>query len=114
MFILRSDTQILILLLYVDDIILKGSASSLLYSFIAILSCQFAMKDMGDIHYFLGVRVSRSSAGWFLSQQKYTSHLLQKFHLHTYKHVCTPVVARASLTFLDGELLAKCTKSEAR
>lgn len=52
MFIYRSGPYILILLLYVDDIIVTGSASSLIYSFINRLSHEFAMKDLGDLHFF--------------------------------------------------------------
>nr|XP_033512620.1 cell division control protein 2 homolog A-like isoform X4 [Nicotiana tomentosiformis] len=44
---------------------------------------QFAMKDLGDLHYFLGVQVVRSSGGLHLSQQKYISDMLLKFHMHT-------------------------------
>jgi len=45
----------MILLLYVDDIILTKSPTSLLHSFIDILSRQFAMKDLGDLHYFSAI-----------------------------------------------------------
>jgi len=43
------------------------SLVALLFSFISTLSKQFAMKDLGDLHYFLGVQVTRSSLGLFLS-----------------------------------------------
>ena len=83
MFVLYTGSHILILLLYVDDIILTGSSITLRHSFICILSNQLAMKDLGDIHYLLGIQVTRTPAGIFLSQQKYVVHLLHKFHLHT-------------------------------
>ena len=52
MFILRSDLHTIILLLYVDDIALTGSFIYLLQSFVDLLSCQFAIKDLRDLHYF--------------------------------------------------------------
>ena len=55
MFILLTTTHILILLLYVDDIMLTGSSSSLLFSFITLLTRQFAMNDPSDIHHLLDV-----------------------------------------------------------
>lgn len=69
MFMYRSGSHILILLLYVDDIILTRSSPTLLHSFIARLSGQFAMEDFGDLRYFLGVQVVRTPDSLFLSQQ---------------------------------------------
>ena len=106
MFVLCTGSHILILLLYVDDIILTGSSTTLLHSFISTLSNQFAMKDLGDLHYFLGLQVTRTPAGIFLSQQKYVADLLHKFHLHTTKPVTTPSVAWTTLSLTDGKLLA--------
>lgn len=58
-----SSSHVLILLLYVDDIILTCSYNSLLDQFISSLSHQFAMKDLGNLHYFLGIQAVRSSNG---------------------------------------------------
>ena len=66
MFVFRSSIGIMILLVYVDDIILTGSSSSLLHSFIRVLSQQFAMKDLGELHYFLGIEAKRTSTGLHL------------------------------------------------
>ncbi|XP_057247431.1 uncharacterized mitochondrial protein AtMg00810-like [Beta vulgaris subsp. vulgaris] len=64
------------------------------------------MKDLGDLHCFLGVQVLRTDAsGLFLSQNKYVSDLLRKFPLHIVKPVTTPVVSRVTLSMFDGELL---------
>ncbi|CAL2256343.1 unnamed protein product [Prunus armeniaca] len=40
------------------------------------LSQEFEMKDLGDLKYFLGIEVSRSHGGIFLSQRKYALDLL--------------------------------------
>lgn len=55
MFIYNYQGQVIILLLYVVDIVLTGNSLPTLHSFIALLSRQFAMKDLGHLHYFLGV-----------------------------------------------------------
>ncbi|KAL9285967.1 putative reverse transcriptase, RNA-dependent DNA polymerase [Arabidopsis thaliana] len=51
------------LLLYVDDIGLTASSSTLLQAIISSLSAAFEMTDLGDIHYFLGIAIKRNSSG---------------------------------------------------
>lgn len=45
------------LLLYVDGIILMASSQGLLQKIIQRLKGEFAMTDMGDLHFFLGINV---------------------------------------------------------
>lgn len=58
------------LLLYVDDIVLTGSHSSILQHFIASLGKVFDLKDLGTLNYFLGIQVQTTSSGIHLSQAK--------------------------------------------
>jgi hypothetical protein len=55
----------------VDDIILTASSSELLHSITSRLCAEFAMTDLGDLSYFLGIFVTRSADGLHLSQQQY-------------------------------------------
>jgi len=77
LFILREGTSLAYLLLYVDDIVLTASSSALLQRIMARLSSEFAMTDLGALH-FLGIAVTRSSDGLFLSQRQYAVELLQR------------------------------------
>jgi len=52
----------------VDDIVLTASSASLLKQIIGALQREFAMTDMGPLHHFLGISVTRSASGLFLSQ----------------------------------------------
>ncbi|CAH9057687.1 unnamed protein product [Cuscuta epithymum] len=110
MFVYRSPSHTVYILLYVDDILITGSSSSFVMFVIHTLSRQFAMKDLGDIHYFLGIQARRTSTGLFLSQAKYISDLLHRFHLHTVKPVRTPLPSRTTLSLTDGELLSDATE----
>jgi len=93
MFVCHHRSYIFSLLLYVDDMLLSGYNLTLIHKFIATLSTQFAMKDIIDIYYFLGVQLGCASIGPFLSQNKYTSDVLKKIHFHTHKSVHTPCVS---------------------
>jgi hypothetical protein len=55
MFVLHSPHGSLILLLYVDDIILTGSNPCMLTNFVRILGTEFAVSNLGDMHFFLGI-----------------------------------------------------------
>jgi histone deacetylase 1/2 len=55
------------LLVYVDDIILVSSSSSAATRLIQNLRSEFAVKDLGPLHYFLGIEVSPLSTGLVLT-----------------------------------------------
>ena len=51
------------------------------------------MKDLGLMHYFLGLEVWQRSNKIFLSQGKYTVHVLRRFGMMDYKSMATLMVA---------------------
>ncbi|CAL2254196.1 unnamed protein product [Prunus armeniaca] len=55
------------------------------------LSKEFEMKDLGTLKYFLGIEVSRSQQGIFLSQRKYVMDLLTETGMLGCKPVNTPM-----------------------
>jgi hypothetical protein len=78
LFILRRGPDNAYLLLYVDDIVPTASSSGLLRRIIFCLQQEFAMKDLGALHHFLGVTVERRPQGMFLHQRQYTVDLLER------------------------------------
>ena len=59
------------LLVYVDDIILVSSSVSAADRLVLSLGKDFAVKELGQLHYFLGLEVTHDATGLNLSQQKY-------------------------------------------
>lgn len=59
----------------VDDILLAGDDLDEVTSLKIYLDDKFKIKDLGDIHYFLKLEVSRSSRGFLINQHKYTKKL---------------------------------------
>lgn len=51
------------LLVYVDDLILTGNDELAITSFISRLNREFAIKDLGDLNYFLGLEVAYTENG---------------------------------------------------
>lgn len=81
----------ILLLLYVDDMIITGSDSVGISELKRSLQSNFEMKDLGDLHYFLGLEVTRDSSGIYLCQSKYTSDLLMRSGITDTKLSSTPL-----------------------
>lgn len=73
LFVYHRDSATTYLLLHVDDIILTASSSKLLRTIIDALGVEFDMSDFGSLHYFLGISVTRSFSGMFLSEENYAA-----------------------------------------
>jgi histone deacetylase 1/2 len=78
------------LLVYVHDIILISSSDAAAGRLVSALCGDFAVKDLGALHYFLGLEVSWSSAGLTLTQHKYSLDLLHRAGMLKCKHAITP------------------------
>ena len=75
--LLKQGNKNLFVLVYVDDIIITSNdvvATSNLKQYLHNTS---SIKDLGDLRYFLGIEVSRSSKDIFLCQRKYILDILQ-------------------------------------
>jgi hypothetical protein len=51
------------LLVYVDDIILISSSTSAADALVRALGADFAVKDLGKLHFFLGLEVASRADG---------------------------------------------------
>ena len=76
LFLRRSDHGITILLLYVDDMIITGDDVQGIQHLKHFLGCQFELKYLSPLNYFLGLEVSSFADGYYLTQAKYTSDLI--------------------------------------
>ncbi|GJV02811.1 retrovirus-related pol polyprotein from transposon TNT 1-94 [Tanacetum coccineum] len=66
------------ILVYVNDLIITGNDTSQIELLKIQLRSQFHMKDLGDLHYYLGLEVAKADSGLFVSQKKYTLEMLHE------------------------------------
>jgi hypothetical protein len=83
--------EFLILVLYVDDLFLSGT-ESLIIECKYVLASEFDMKDLGMMHYLLGLEVWHKTDEIFLSQGKYTVEIFKKFEILNLKLVTTTMM----------------------
>ena len=114
LFLLQRPEVTMYLLVYVDDIILISSSAAAADRLVIALRDDFAVKDLGALHFFLGLEVSRSSAGLTLTQKKYSLDLLRRAGMLKCKHAITPMSATDRLSALDGDLLSTDDATEYR
>lgn len=76
-FVYSSATHRLYILVYVDDIIVTGSSPRLVQDLITKLNYVFALNQLGNLDYFLGIAVKQLPNGsLLLTQGKYITDFL--------------------------------------
>jgi hypothetical protein len=85
-----------ILLLYVDDMFLTGD-EKLITESKRKLTTEFKMKDLGMMHYFLGLEVWQKLDKIFLSQGKYVVEILKRFEMMDCKSMPIPIMTNIKL-----------------
>lgn len=104
LFTYHRGTDSMALLLYVDDVLITGNSSALIDCLISTLSSSFAMKDMGPINYFLGIKAQFHEKGLFLDQTAYAEEILREAAMDTANPMPTPLPTRLDAAFKDTEL----------
>ncbi|KAL2232434.1 UNVERIFIED_CONTAM: Retrovirus-related Pol polyprotein from transposon RE1 [Sesamum indicum] len=70
------ESEVIFLLVYVDDVLISSSAEALIQPVKDYLHGIFTLKDLGHAKYFLGLEIARSSEGTSVTQQKYIKDII--------------------------------------
>jgi histone deacetylase 1/2 len=93
------------ILVYVDDIIVACSIPNATTALVKKLNEDFALKDPGDLHYFLGIEVSKVQDGIILTQGKYANYILERVGMTLCNHVSSPLCTSEKLSRYEGTAL---------
>ncbi|GJZ27191.1 putative ribonuclease H-like domain-containing protein [Tanacetum coccineum] len=91
LFIMKDKDDILLVQVYVDDIIFGSTKKSLCDEFEGLMHKRFQMSSIGELTFFLGLKVQQKEDGIFISQDKYVAEILKKFNFATVKTASTPM-----------------------
>ncbi|KAF2305487.1 hypothetical protein GH714_005683 [Hevea brasiliensis] len=114
LFILLSGALTFYILVYVDDLIVTCSDKNKLQWFLNKIKDMFPFRDLGSLHYFLGIKVKKIDDDLLLTQSKYATDLLKETKMQHSKPCVTPMAASPPLSKTQGtplpnlEQLANC------
>jgi histone deacetylase 1/2 len=101
LFIYNKSGITIFVLIYVDDIIVIRSSDHAISALLRDLSGDFALKDLGDLHFLLGIEVQKTSNGLILSQEKYATDLLSRVGMIKCTTCPTPLSSTDKLSLTD-------------
>ena len=103
LFICRTSSFTIYVLIYVDDIIITSSSPAKIDHLLKHLQSDFAMKHLGPLQVFLGIEVIPTSTNIILSQQRYIKEILTHTHMLEAKPVTSPMASSTVLSVYEGE-----------
>ncbi|GKA12293.1 retrotransposon protein, putative, ty1-copia subclass [Tanacetum coccineum] len=99
-----SRINVTFLILYVDDILIMLNSIPMLQDVKSYLGKCFAMKDLGEAAYILGIKIYRDRSRRLigLCQSAYIEKILKHFHIENSKHGSIPVQDKLRLSKSQG------------
>ena len=90
-----------IISLYVDDLLVTRSNEELVRKFKEDMKQTFEMTDLGEVTYFLEMKIKQNNGEVFICQKKYAKEILKKFRMDECKSVYTPMCQKDKLSKED-------------
>ena len=100
-----SGSTFVAFIVYVDDITIASPSLHIVNSLKAFLHSKFKFKDLGDLKYFLGLEIAKSTTSIVLSQHNYILQLLENTGFLAYKPTSVPMDPKLHLNSLEGDVL---------
>lgn len=107
LFFYNNKGLMMFLLVYVDDIIVASPFAQAVTALLRSLEKEFALKDLGELHYFLGIEVKKASGNILLNQERYASEIVKRVSMENCKSVSTPLSTVEKLSAYEGEKLGE-------
>ena len=90
LYVKRIESDMIVIVVWVDDMIVGASNDSLLYDTKNMLSEKFKMKDLGRLSRFLGIDFEQGDGFVRMNQKDYLCGVLERFEMSECKPRATP------------------------
>ena len=94
----------IIVVIYVDDIIFGSDLEMLSGIFPSEMKNEFEISMLGELTFFLGIKVYQTNKGIFIYQTKYIKQMLKIFKIEDSKPIITPMITGFKLRKDDESL----------
>ncbi|GJZ18333.1 retrotransposon protein, putative, ty1-copia subclass [Tanacetum coccineum] len=103
-YVKASGSYVTFLILYVDDILIMGNNIPMLQDVKSYLGRCFAMKDLGEAAYILGIKIYRDRSKRLigLCQSAYIEKILKRFYMENSKRGMIPMQEKLKLSKSQG------------
>jgi hypothetical protein len=91
MYYMHQKGEVLILMIYVDDLFLTGSSETLISWIKHLLHDTFEMVDLGPVKRYLGITFEQTLLGIFLHQKDYANSIISEFGMAHFHPTKTPL-----------------------
>nr|GEX24312.1 uncharacterized mitochondrial protein AtMg00810-like [Tanacetum cinerariifolium] len=98
LFTKKKSSNLIIVQIYVNDIILGLTCQDMCDEFAKIMHDEFKMSMMGELKFFLRLQIKQMEDGFSFKQSKYIKEILKKFRLEDSKPMKTPMSFDTKLT----------------
>ena len=105
LFYRKQGSSTVFIAVYVDDILLTANDAEEIDQLKNYLHNQFKIKDLGKLHYFLGLEILYTEAGMLISQRKFVLDLLKEYNCTEYSSLASPLDCTIKLKASEGKLL---------
>jgi len=109
LYVKKTAHGIVIIVIYVDDLIITGDSDVDISGLKKLLKQKFEMKDLGELHYFLGIEVIQSPKGIWLLQRQYALNKLAEYGMTCCKPISIPLEQNVKLSTHEGNLVHDTT-----
>ena len=110
LFVRNDGEETYLISLYVDDILIAGSNPSKIAEIKAEFTKRYEMKDLGELNYYLGMKVTRTDEYIQLDQHRYTLDILAKYDYllqgHENKTFTTPMERDLKLRKFESDKMS--------
>lgn len=101
LFTRKKGDNIVIILVYVDDLLITGNDHTLIQESKTALQEKFKIKDLGEMKYFFGIEIARSKEGILMNQMKFAFEVITELGLSGSKPMSTPTECNKKLTTVE-------------
>ncbi len=108
-YVKKTDHGIIIIVIYVDDLSIIRDSDAYISNLKKLLKQEFEMKDLGELHYFLGIEVIQSPKGIWLLQRQYALNKLFKYGMMGCRPISIPLEQNVKLSVDEGDLVKDTT-----